>query len=204
MNTYHKINNLFKLDPNTHKRIIGDWTEPEFEFLAGNEWVGTEKVDGTNIRVMVTPGDCMFGGKTDNAQMPAPLVNRLQERFLPQQERLDEMFPDGGCLYGEGYGGKIQKGSKYRADQDFVLFDVKVGDYWLRRPDVEGIAEDLELDVVPIVRTGNLLALVNTVLDGFKSQWGDFDAEGLVARPAVELTNRYGGRIITKIKCRDF
>lgn len=39
---------------------------------------------------------------------------------------------------------------------------------------------------------------------GFKSTWGDFQAEGIVARPSVELKNRAGERIITKIKCKDF
>jgi len=36
------------------------------------------------------------------------------------------------------------------------------------------------------------------------SDKGDFEAEGIVARPAVELKNRTCSRIITKIKCKDF
>jgi hypothetical protein len=39
---------------------------------------------------------------------------------------------------------------------------------------------------------------------GFKSTWADFTAEGIVARPAVELQTRSGQRIIAKIKHRDF
>lgn len=39
---------------------------------------------------------------------------------------------------------------------------------------------------------------------GFNSIWGDFIAEGIVARPAVELKTRNGHRIITKIKHKDF
>ena len=39
---------------------------------------------------------------------------------------------------------------------------------------------------------------------GFKSQWGDFKAEGIVARPNTELVGRDGKRIITKIKQKDF
>jgi len=37
-----------------------------------------------------------------------------------------------------------------------------------------------------------------------ESVWGDFQAEGIVARPGVELFDRAGRRIITKLKCRDF
>jgi hypothetical protein len=204
---YHNIRTVFLRDPETkHKTLLsGQWALPEFDYLAGNEWVFTEKVDGTNIRIMVEQDRIRFGGKTDNAQIPAFLVERLQERFLPQRERLQEMFPDGGCLYGEGYGARIQKGGgNYRADPDFVLFDVKVGDWWLQRLAVEETAQKLSIDIVPILRYGTLAEMVMLAQDGFTSRWGDFQAEGIVARPATELKTRSGHRIITKIKTKDF
>jgi hypothetical protein len=37
-----------------------------------------------------------------------------------------------------------------------------------------------------------------------KSLWGDFESEGIVARPKVELQTRGGRRIITKIKTVDY
>jgi len=189
--------------------LIGDYSQDAFRYLERNEWVFTEKVDGTNIRVMSTPGGAVaFGGKADAAAIPAFLVEKLQQRFLTteQRQRLLEIFPDGACLYGEGYGAKIQKGGgNYRLDQDFVLFDVKVGDWWLRREDVEDVAQKLGIDVVPIIGRGTLFDMVSMVREGgFKSRWGDFPAEGIVARPAVELKTRNGHRIITKIKHRDF
>jgi hypothetical protein len=39
---------------------------------------------------------------------------------------------------------------------------------------------------------------------GFNSQWGNFLAEGIVARPKTELKTRRDDRIITKVKQRDF
>jgi len=39
---------------------------------------------------------------------------------------------------------------------------------------------------------------------GVKSQWGDFLAEGLVLKPKIELKDRAGKRIVTKIKHKDF
>lgn len=112
---YHKVDSVFKRDPSTkHKAmILGDWARDEFSYLADNTWDFTEKVDGTNIRIMVDPTKVdaiRFGGKTDAAQIPATLVEKLMERFYPQAQRLVEIFPDGGCLYGEGYGARIQKG----------------------------------------------------------------------------------------------
>jgi len=132
-------------------------------------------------------------------------VARLNERFLPQTDSLLAKFGDGAVLYGEGYGAKIQKGGgNYRQDQDFVLFDVKVGDWWLRRPDVEEVADTLGLDVVPVIEQGTLFDAVSMVRNGLQSTWGDFEAEGIVARPTVDLKMRNGSRIITKIKCLDF
>jgi hypothetical protein len=46
--------------------------------------------------------------------------------------------------------------------------------------------------------------MVIFVQNGFTSQWGDFAAEGIVARPKIELKTRGGKRIITKIKHKDF
>lgn len=81
----------------------------------------------------------------------------------------------------------------------------KVGRVWhTTADDIEDVAEKLGLDVVPIVGEGTLSAAVEFVQQGFRSTWGDFPAEGVVARPAVQLLKRNGGRIITKIKTRDF
>ena len=85
-----------------------------------------------------------------------------------------------------------------------MLFDVKIGEWWLQRSDVEGIAQKLGLDVVPIIAQGTLLDMIGFARQGFLSAWGDFRAEGIVARPSVELKSRNGSRIITKIKYKDF
>lgn len=207
MKEYHKIDTVFKRDPATNHKtlLLGDYSQDAFEYLASNEWVFTEKVDGTNIRVMVNEGKISFGGKTDNASIPATLTDRLGVRFHPQRDRLMEIFPNGGCLYGEGYGPKIQKGGgNYRADQDFVLFDVRVGEWWLQRADIEDVATKLGIDVVPIIGRGTLSEMVDKARVGFQSTWGAFAAEGIVARPACELSTRNGARIITKIKHKDF
>lgn len=206
MKEYHKINTVFKRDENNkHKTLLeGQWSLPEFDYLANNEWVYTEKVDGMCIRVMIDNQEVRFGGKTDNAQIPSSLVNRLHDIFSPQKSLLLEMFPDGACLYMEGYGNKIQSGGKYRSDQSVVLFDVKIGHWWLKRDSIEDIAQKLHLEVVPVIGSGNLFQMVDITRKGFNSHWGEFIAEGIVARPSIELLSRSGSRIITKIKHKDF
>jgi RNA ligase len=205
MQEYHKIQTVFKRDMTNNSLLVGQWTKPEFEYLANNQWTFTEKVDGTNIRVMYDGAKISFGGKTDNASIPSKLVSRLQERF-DSVAAFVAAFDccDDVCLYGEGYGSGIQKGGAYRPDQDFVLFDVKVGRWWLQRESVEDVARKLSLDIVPVVGTGTLYECIDIVRSGLKSTWGEFTSEGIVARPATELVSRGGDRIITKIKHRDF
>jgi len=208
MKTYHKIQTVFKRDPETKFKTLleNEYSLPEFEYLKKNKWIFTEKVDGTNIRIMFQDSKITFGGKTDRAQIPNQLVNKLNEKVLPLLDEFIEIFNDAEvCLYGEGYGAKIQKGGgNYRTDQGFVLFDVKIGHWWLKREDVEDIANKLNLDIVPIIGSGSLEELVEYVKTGFNSKWGEFMAEGIVARPANELLARNGDRIITKLKHKDF
>ena len=210
MDTYHKIQTVFKRDPekNYKELLEGEYSRPEFEFLRGNKWTFTEKVDGTNIRVMYhgLQGTVTFGGKSDNAQMHAQLVTKLSERFHPRLALFIEKFDTADvCFYGEGYGPGIQKGGgNYQDYKDFVLFDVRVGEWWLQREDVEDIAEAFNVPIVPVMGAGTLDEMVDIVRDGLESTWGDFQAEGIVARPATELFSRNGQRIITKLKCKDF
>lgn len=215
MKQYHKIITLFKRNPENMKYVLeGEWAEPELEYLKDNEWEWTEKVDGTNIRVMWDGASVSFNGKTDSAQLYMPLVEKLQATFstITQRMKFKEMFngddvnPIQVCLYGEGYGDKIQKAGKlYKSGEvDFVLFDVKIGDWWLQRKDVEDVAVKLGIKVVPIVGRGTLTKAVELVKGGLQSQWGEFEAEGLVCRPSTELFTRDGKRVITKIKSRDF
>ena len=207
MKEYHKIQTVFKRDPDTKFKTLldGEFSIPEFEYLQACPWVFTEKVDGTNIRVMFDGQNVTFGGKSDNAQIPASLVKALERGFLGQSDQFAEAFPDGACFYGEGYGAKIQKGGgNYRSDQSFVLFDVRVGQWWLQRKDVEQIGRDFGCGHVPWLGTGTLSDMVTMVKEGFHSTWGPFAAEGIVARPAVELVARNGDRVIAKVKGRDF
>ena len=210
MREYCKIHSLYKRSTNGKQMLFGEYSLPEFEYLKNNKWIFSEKVDGTNLRIGWNPDtqQVQFGGRTDNASIPALLVSRLNELFnTPEaKEKFQSKFTVSVTLYGEGYGAKIQKGGGlYKPDgQDFVLFDIMIGDNFLLQEDVWNIAELFEIEKVPVVGIGNLSDLENKVNGSFKSAWGNFDAEGIVARPEIELKTRNGSRIITKLKIRDF
>lgn len=210
MKEYIKIKTLWgREDARPHNMIIGKFAEPEFEQLKDVEWTFTEKVDGTNVRVMWDGNRVLFNGKTDNAQLPTPLFYKLEELFMGQanEQKLEEIFgKEPACIYGEGFGKKIQAvGSAYNPDGvDFIMFDVKIGDFWLQRESLEDIAGKLDIKLVPVVIKGTLEEASELVAEGFKSTLADVESEGLVGAPTTGLLNRKGERVITKIKHRDY
>lgn len=218
MNSYPKIQGLYKRylqGKNKGDFIIGQYSKPEFEFLKDIEWVWTEKIDGTNIRVCwyrcPLVDKVEFKGKTDKAEIPKHLLERLQDLFPPEKLRnlfpLSETEPD-ICLYGEGYGHKIQSGGKYFPNNPkqvgFILFDIRIGNYWLKREDLVKIANQLRIGIVPIISVKTIDNAICDVKKGIKSAFGDFIAEGIVGKPRYELRDRRGYRIITKLKHKNF
>src|SRR6185437_14755742 len=76
---YHKIETLFERDD----RFVVDPSRIKKSVLGTiREWDVTEKIDGTNIRVMLgEDGTVTFGGRSDNAQLPADLLTKLFQMF---------------------------------------------------------------------------------------------------------------------------
>lgn len=209
MREYHKIETLFERDEKTKKLIIGKFRNPTIEYLKDNTWTFTEKVDGTNIRVLWNGHNVEFGGRTDNAQIPSHLINRLNELFSGETnaQMFEQKFGENEVeLFGEGYGIKIQNGGLYRDDVDFILFDVMINGNYQSRESVEDIAKYFGIDIVPIVLEGTLQQGVDYVLNNRKSLVAKNGAEieGLVGRTKIETLDRTGKRNIVKIKFRDF
>jgi ATP-dependent RNA circularization protein (DNA/RNA ligase family) len=205
---YHKIETLFERDKTT---FVVDPTRLKASVLGTiSEWDVTEKIDGTNIRVMLSQsGEVSFNGRTNSAQIPGDLVKYLVRTF-PQDLLKSAIWIDGSpvaaVLYGEGYGPGIQKcGGLYRPDKSFILFDVLVdGKFWLDREAVVDVASKLGIDSVPYLGRMTLQQIVEHVRSPFPSKLGTATAEGVVARPIETLFDKRMKRIIIKLKTRDF
>ena len=211
MKEYHKIETIFERDMEGNKRLIeGKFRSTAVEYLKDNQWSFTEKIDGTNIRVHWDGHKVMFGGRTDAAQIPTNLMYALNDLFLgiTNEEVFEQKFGEKEVtFYGEGYGEKIQKGGGlYRKGCGFVLFDVLIVETWLERSDVEDIAKSFNVPVVPIVLTGTIKEAIEYVKLKPKCTLAieEKEAEGLVGRPIVEMKDRFGKRIIVKVKSCDF
>jgi len=189
--------------------VPGSYRLPELESI--KRFVATEKVDGTNIRIGLHDARLLIGGRTDNAQVPTPLLEYLMATFTV--EKLLAQFPDGNfTLFGEGYGPKIQGGGNYRSTASFRLFDVLVAQWWLEPMNVVEVANSLGIEYVPalglleaIPRSADeLRIIVDASVVASQDGGSGRRAEGIVARPVPMLLNRKGERLLWKLKFRDF
>jgi len=206
---YQKIETLFERDEKTHKVFPDKLRNPVFGII--KTWQFTEKIDGTNIRAMWDGQKLVFGGRTDNASLPAKLTQWLIENV--KAEKFNEVFKESpAILYGEGYGAGIQKGGGlYNPQQQFILFDVLVdGKWWLNWENICDVANKFGLRAVPFI--GNML-----LEDGVQMVKAGYDsilakeiagetvrAEGVVGRTVETLFDKKGHRLLIKLKTKDF
>lgn len=180
-------------------------------------------INGVEFKVRIA-------GKTDNAQIPKNLLKHMQEKypnekvlaalglkeFIPVEEWENEhnwltyeQIPNIYTIYGEGYGEGIQSGGWYiKGGNEFIVFDVKVNDIYLKTDARDEIATKLGAPIVPFIGYFTLDEAIAFVRKGFRSwvaQNPDAKmAEGLVLRTDLGLRNRMGNRLIVKIKYEDF
>lgn len=214
---YPKIETLFERDKVTFK-VTDKIRLPEFEMI--DNWLITEKIDGTNIRIIYQPGEpseLLFRGRTDNAQMPTYLLEVLQKIFT--KEKFESVFPPEKllncvCLYGEGYGAKIQKGGgDYNPGNSFRLFDVWIDGWWLEWDKVCEIAEMMGIKTVPSyisnARIEDAVSFLKETKVSSKVAFQDNNKqdkqiEGIVARAYPTLLFRNGIPVKWKLKYSDY
>jgi len=215
MKRYSKIETLFKRGDDG--KVTREYRLPEFEMIKPESWIFTEKIDGMNIRISLSSTGLDVRGRSDAAQIPEQLMAYIDSK-LWDLDRWKDVFPDiisgeagvsalsNVTLFGEGYGPKIQSGGEYAPEQRFVLFDVRVGEWWLNWGDVKDVAGKMGIDHVLECSIINPKFVKESVAYGFPSLFaeGDRDIEGIVARLDPQLRLRNGSRLMWKLKTKDF
>ena len=220
---YHKINALYNrwrkdLDPietlPLNKKYgdfkDGEFAQSEFEYLFNNQWIWSEKLDGTNIRIYANWSE-QYGihtfevkGKDENSSIPKDLLEWINNWIDENSQIVSDLFAaEDIILYGEGVGTKIQKVGHNFGSQHFKLFDVYINGFWLQKDDVLDIANKLSLDT-PITWIGTIQDAIDKVKTLPVSSFGNFTIEGYVGQPIVRLNDAKQKRIVTKIKVCDF
>ncbi len=215
---YPKINTLFERDLETFK-VCSDKLKMKVVDVI-KYWQVTEKIDGTNIRIILDiNGNMLIRGRTDKADLRMDLIENINK--IVNAEKLKYIFWDKEgenepthsevVLFGEGYGSGIQKGGgNYNSVKSFRLFDVLVGDkFWLNWENTCDIANKLGIKTVPYLGIMTLEEIIPFVKNGFESIVAKEEgvvgtlSEGIVGRTVEPLfTNR--GRLIIKLKQKDF
>jgi len=187
---YRHIDNLYKYQ----------------DILLFKEVYACEKIHGTSShiswkdgQVHLSPGGC----KMSTFETIFDLDD-LRERFI-------ELGHDPVVVFGEQYGGKMQKMSDtYGKEPRFVAFEVKIGPTWLRVPDADDVAQKLGLEFVHYVKIPTTMEAIDAERDAdsvqaIRNGMGPGKMrEGVVLRPLVEVRNNRGERIMAKHKRDDF
>ncbi len=205
MQRYHKVENIFKRK--NGKLMEGEFQEKHVELLKDLTWRFSEKIDGVNIRLHWSGEEITILGRNNNSQIPPHLLEHLVKLF--QKEEIAKHLYPGCILVGEGYGERIEepRGSQYKKDGvDFVLFDVIAMDgKYCDRHVVEMIAENLHLEVAPLILEGTLQEAIAFIQKQPTSQFrSGVPMEGLVGTPIGDFLTGSGARIITKLRAEDY
>jgi len=209
---YPKIETLYERDKETFK-VTDVFKLPEFGLIDPKRWIFTEKIDGMNMRISPLVAGLDVRGRGDNAQIPDDLTKYIYEKLgnlslwkdtfkfeeLPQEET-------DITLFGEGFGAGIQKGGGYSKEKKFILFDVKVGDWWLEWDDVEDVGDKMDIPCAPAVFVKDRWEMEEAVRAGIDSiiDGASHKSEGVVARTNPTLFTRYGTRLMWKLKTKDY
>jgi len=211
---FDKFSSPFKKDNN-----FKNTTELSQEFPTG-KWILTEKIDGTNIRIILTKLD--EDGKREIHLGSRKLILNEKDKGSKQYmdclkevnlHKIREYFEDVNStiiIYGEGYGAGIQKGGIYSKEKNFRVFDIRIGKAYQDFEYVKKVCMDNQLNLVPIL--GDIKEInyhdCKYHLHEFKEtsikEGSGGKPEGLVIKFEPVLLNKYGERLIFKIKFKDF
>lgn len=206
MKEYHKIRGLYKFNMEEKAFDKSQFTIDEFAILQNNQWIFTEKIDGTNLRIMWDGHKLSYAGRTDNATFTEYQKLFIETHLVNSdivEKQFEQLFMEKVVIvYGELFGAGIQKGGLY-GELQFMAFDIEIDDIFLTKENARGLANTLGYEFVPTV-------LIGTINDGLeyvnlhdKSSFSQAILEGLVGTPAGDFRDRLGKRIITKIKRED-
>lgn len=206
---YHKIKAPFKRSDDGKMVVTSVFQSKTLEQLKNINWLGTEKIDGTNTAIYWNGHEFSVHGHSEKSQFSLDAIALLDSIWKTDamEEKVEEFFGETEAIfYGETYGGKIGAHGKDYGELRFILFDIYFPNtnHYFDFENVRSIGEKLGLNVVKIVAEGTigeLVKVVQTHPTSFESP--DMKIEGVVARPAYELLDSNGHRLISKIKWDD-
>lgn len=182
----------------------------------GEEVVLTEKIHGTNFRVGLVNGELMVGSKNwglkeDETNLywiithKFPQIEVALRNFYKDCAEVGQETPPNFILYGEIYGGGVQKGMDYGLKEPVVrFFDVKAGNMYLDYYKAALWLKINNLEAVPLLYKGPWHWEDLKYLANGSSKIGPHIKEGFVVKPTHEREERGLGRVILKHISEDY
>ena len=177
------------------------------EILLFRECFCAEKIHGSSSHLSFKEGKINYfaGGEKHERFTKLFDEDNLLSVYLDNYSEMDLI------LFGEVYGASQQgMSTTYGKELKFIVFDVKMGDYWLDMPNAEQVTKKLGLEFVSYKKIPTTLKAIDRERDrpsvqakrnGIKE---DKMREGVVLRPLIELKKNNGKRIIVKHKRDEF
>lgn len=166
-----------------------------------------EKIHGTSAHIQKNKDGnvTFFSGGSKHAEFLSFFnVDELTQKLI---EKTSAPF----TIYGEAYGGSMQKMRKTYGDTlRFIAFEVKIGDSWLNVPKAHEFVVSLGIDFVHYKLINTTIEEIDAERDAPSEQakrlgMGDnLTREGIVLRPLEEVVFNNGERAIAKHKADAF
>ena len=183
-------------------------------------WYVTEKIHGANFQItggLDDKGEFIFKVGSRNSFTDMSFFNlKYSEPFISEYSKVVELIKElihNGysqvTVYGEVYGGNIQKGVFYSDEKRFRAFDIFFDGEFLVRNAAIQMFDKYEVDYCTTIMQGNLLdclthandfdSLIDAELTQEEVREGNI-CEGVVIRPVIPLYTNKGEFIAIKNK----
>jgi hypothetical protein len=210
---YLKIDTLWKRREGKKGAVIpNDYSNPVFPNI--KMWIATEKINGENIRIMYdgSTKTVSYAGKTDDAEIFPEIMDYLQEKFSIEKFRALDNFDEDTdiTIFAEACHKRILDSYVYLKSDEVakvIIFDVKIGKWWLEHNNVISIATHFVVDNAPVRYIGTIEELIKFVVKEQQSVLTypkEVTFEGIVCTPHPMVLNRDGTPVKFKLKVEDF
>ena len=183
-------------------------------------WVVTEKVHGANFSFWVERNENEIvikcakrsGFIEDDEKFfnYKPVLERYKESLIKLYQQLE---CDSLIVYGELYGGNVQRGMSYKDDQDFIAFDMVVDNVVQEKIYSFNVLKSFNITVTPLIGVyGNIKDALdvnesfdsNLTCENFSGVELHKEAEGIVIEPNIPHWDNSGSRVYLKKKTKRF
>lgn len=206
---YRKIYTIFERDEKF--KVVEGVINPKLEGIRNiKEFVVSEKIDGTNCCIVLTPKkEILIRKRSDFIEDDKDHHHYFEAIKGIDMQKIKDYFEDSKSLiaiFGEACGGNIQKQGKTYSDKPtFRLFDIRCGNNFF---DWDDLIEFSKFTGIPLVEwfkfEGKDILDYNYWLSFLKEVNKKKYVEGYVIRSRPALLNKFSQRMMFKIKLKDY